>query len=101
MDAAVSKIIDTIEEELYLYDIEFEREDCDRLFELIYGVYLRNDNTSSYIQDMINFVKHCFEINDYGSDIIKKDLFIDNLDCLNLPKECIDNIKEELLVKKK
>lgn len=101
MDAAVSTIIDTIEEQLYLYDIEFEREDCDRLFELIYEVYLKNNNIHSYIQDMIGFVRYCFEKNDYGSEIIKKDLFIDNLNHLDLSEECINNIKEELLIKKK
>ena len=78
--------------------LEYNASDCP---DNIYDFYLKNDNTFSYVQDMINFVKHCFEMNDYTSDIIKKDLFIDNLEYLNLSKECINNIKEELSVKKK
>ena len=101
MDAAITTIIDTIQEELYLYDIEFDRDKCDKLFELLYEVYLRNDNLSNYKTDMTNFVKHCFEINDYSSTIIKYNLFLDNLKFLNLSNECIEYIKEELLVKKK
>ena len=102
MNTAVNRIMDTIEEDLYLYDIEFDKHNCDKLFELLYDMYLRNGKLDDYKDDMINFVKDSLAKNDYTLNIIKCDLFLNNLSYLNLSDRTINYIIEEVKnVKKK